>query len=56
MNTCNEHKFPCCLTRETNQEIKLQEAKRLLSLAKDKLKNPGRYELLAEEIERFLNK
>lgn len=34
----------------------LNEAKRLLALVKEKLKNPGRYETFAEEIERFLQK
>ena len=33
----------------------LTEAKRLLELAKRKLRSPGRYEMLADEIERFLD-
>lgn len=34
----------------------LEEAKRLLEIAKNKLCSPGRYETFANEIERFLNK
>lgn len=34
----------------------LEEAKQLLLLAKEKLKNPGRYDYLSEKIDRFLNK
>lgn len=34
----------------------LTEAKRLLEISKNKLLNPGRYEIVAEQIERFLQK
>ena len=34
----------------------LAEAKRLLSSVKDKLRNPGRFDFVADEIERFLQK
>jgi len=39
-----------------NLNFELTEAKRLLRLAKDKLRFPGYYNVVADEIERFLNK
>lgn len=47
----------CSLEHEAqNLVCELEEAKRLLQIARIKLVSPGRYEVFAEEIERFLNK
>lgn len=40
---------------DTILKNELAKAKKLLSIVKDKLRSPGRYDTIADEIERFLN-